>query len=118
MASHFSRFGKKCSGHHDDCWDKFEECKREHNERCDCCCVQGIRDELKKLVNHTVRIDTEGHSYAGIVTSVSCDVVKLAAIPGSHPAIVSLCKIEAIVLATTTVTAKLDLDGIDLANKA
>ncbi len=55
--------------------------KKEHEEQnkaCDCCCVQGIRDELRKLVNRSVRITTGSNNYAGTVSSVTCDVVKLA----------------------------------------
>ncbi|WP_433772167.1 hypothetical protein [Bacillus wiedmannii] len=118
MGSRFNNCRKKCTCKHDDCWDAFEECKKEQNEKCDNSCVQGIRDELKKLVNRTVQIQTEGRTYVGIVSSVTCDVVKLAAIPGSVAAIISLCKIVAIIPPVTTVTTDFDLNGIDLANKA
>lgn len=100
------------------CGNKNTKCNKcSSSTKCTCCCTQGLKDELTKLVNQTVRIDTGGHSYVGTVSSVSCDVVKLAAIPGSSAAIISLCKIEAIVPATTTVTAELDLDGITIANQ-
>ena len=91
--------------------------KRKKNEKCDSSCVQGIRDELKKLINKTVRINTEGRTYIGTVSSVTCDVVKLAAIPGSVAAIISLCKIEAILPPATTVTDEFDFNGVDVANK-
>ncbi|PFM61532.1 hypothetical protein COJ48_21230, partial [Bacillus cereus] len=63
-------------------------------------------------------INTEGRTYVGTVSSVACDVVKLAAIPGSVAAIISVCKIEAIIPPVTTVTAEFDLNGVDVANKA
>ncbi|MCU4989902.1 hypothetical protein OCF10_13270 [Bacillus cereus] len=91
---------KQCSCKQDDCWDVFEECKKEHEEQnkaCDCCCVQGIRDELRKLVNRSVRITTgSNNNYAGTVSSVTCDVVKLANSAGVVTVIISVCKIEAI----------------------
>lgn len=86
--------------------------------KCDNSCVQGIRDELKKLINRTVQINTEGRTYVGTVSSVSCDVVKLAAIPGSVAVIISICKIEAIFPPVTTITAEFDFNGVDVANKA
>ncbi len=92
--------------------------KKEQHEKCDNSCVQGIRDELKKLINRTVQINTEGRTYVGTVSSVSCDVVKLAAIPGSVGVIISICKIEAIFPPVTTVTAEFDFNGVDVANKA
>ncbi len=73
--------------------------KKEHEEQnkaCDCCCVQGIRDELRKLVNRSVRITTGTNNYAGTVSSVTCDVVKLANSAGVVTVIISVCKIEAI----------------------
>ncbi|CAM4187437.1 hypothetical protein CN575_03930 [Bacillus wiedmannii] len=117
MGSRFNNCRKKCTCKHDDCWDVFEECKKEQHEKCDSSCVQGIRDELKKLINKTVRINTEGRTYIGTVSSVTCDVVKLAAIPGSVAAIISLCKIEAILPPATTVADEFDFNGVDVANK-
>ncbi|AXO98552.1 hypothetical protein BCJMU51_2422 [Bacillus cereus] len=104
MGSRYSNSRKKCSCKQcsckqDDCWDVFEECKKEHEEQnkaCDCCCVQGIRDELRKLVNRSVRITTGTNNYAGTVSSVTCDVVKLANSAGVVTVIISVCKIEAI----------------------
>ncbi|GAB6550710.1 hypothetical protein AT258_18355 [Bacillus wiedmannii] len=118
MGSRFNNCKKKCNCKQDDCWDVFEECKKEQNEKCDDSCVQGIRDELKKLVNQTVQINTEGRTYVGTISSVSCDVVKLAAIPGAVGVIISICKIEAIFPPVTTVTAGFDFNGVDVANKA
>jgi hypothetical protein len=122
LGSRFNNCKKKCSCKQDDCWDVFEECKKEQEEqnaKCDCCCVQGIKDELKKLVNKTVLINTEGRTYVGTISSVTCDVVKLAAIPGSSAAIISICKIEAILpQTTTTVTVEFDFNNVDVANKA
>ncbi|HDR7795373.1 TPA: hypothetical protein QCY19_004048 [Bacillus luti] len=111
-----SNCNKKNSGKKDECWDAFEKCKEEQNANCDCCCVQGIKDELKKLVNQTVQINTGGRTYVGSVSAVTCDVVKLAAIPGSVGVIISLCEIEAIFPPTTTVTV--DFSNVDVANKA
>ena len=68
----------------------------EQNKACDCCCVQGIRDELRKLVNRSVRITTGSNNYAGTVSSVTCEVVKLANSAGVVTVIISVCKIEAI----------------------
>ncbi|GAB6429776.1 exosporium protein ExsK [Bacillus luti] len=99
MGYRYSNSKKKCTCKQDDCWDAFEECKKEQeeqNKKCDCCCVQGIKDELKKLVNRAVRINTESNEYAGTVTSVTCDVVKLTNSAGVVT-IISVCKIEAIV---------------------
>ncbi|CAM3918780.1 MULTISPECIES: exosporium protein ExsK [Bacillus cereus group] len=99
MGYRYSNSKKKCTCKQDDCWDAFEECKKEHeeqNKKCDCCCVQGIRDELKKLVNRAARITTVGNNYEGTVYSVTCDVVKLANSAGVVTVIISVCNIEAI----------------------
>ena len=56
---------------------KYSKSVKEQHEKCDNSCVQGIRDELKKLINRTVQINTEGRTYVGTVSSVSCDVVRL-----------------------------------------
>ncbi|HDR6268796.1 MULTISPECIES: exosporium protein ExsK [Bacillus cereus group] len=104
MGSRFNNCKKKCRCKQDDCWDAFEECKKEHeeqNKKCDCCCVQGIRDELKKLVHSAVRITTTGNNFEGTVSSVTCDVVRLANSAGVVTVIVSVCKIEAIELLLT-----------------
>ncbi|MGE6599185.1 hypothetical protein [Bacillus proteolyticus] len=118
MGSRFNNCKKKCTCKQDDCWEIFEECNKEKHEKCDNSCVQGIRDELKKLINRTVQINREGRTYVGTVSSVSCDVVKLTAIPGSVGVIISICKIEAIFPPVTTVTAEFDFNGVDVANKA
>ncbi|PGL50834.1 hypothetical protein CN926_31345, partial [Bacillus thuringiensis] len=47
MGSRFNNCKKKCTCKQDDCWEVFEECKKEQHEKCDNSCVQGIRDELK-----------------------------------------------------------------------
>ncbi|EOQ04472.1 hypothetical protein [Bacillus cereus] len=105
-----------CSGC-DECWEQFEECEKEKNEQCDCCCVQGIKDELNKLINQTVRIDTQTRSYVGVVTSVTCDVVRLGASTGTIATVLSVCKIETIIPASTTVVTGINLDDTDIANK-
>lgn len=51
---------------------------------------------LRKLVNRSVRITTGTNNYAGTVSSVTCDVVKLANSAGVVTVIISVCKIEAI----------------------
>ncbi|MBL2480624.1 exosporium protein ExsK, partial [Klebsiella pneumoniae] len=47
-------------------------------------------------VNRSVRITTGTNNYAGTVSSVTCDVVKLANSAGVVTVIISVCKIEAI----------------------
>lgn len=86
------------------------------NEMCDNCCVQGIKKELDNLINQTVRIDTPTRSYVGIIHLVDCDVVSLEPSTDTVATIISICKIEAIIPATTTVITDFDLDDID--NKA
>ncbi|MGY1423854.1 hypothetical protein [Bacillus cereus] len=106
-----------CSGC-DECWNQYEECKNQQNQNCDCCCVQGIKDTLVALKSQTVRIDTRGRSYVGIISSVDCDVVRLGASAGTVATVISICQIEAIIPAATTpvVAPEFSLDGI--ANKA
>ncbi|MGU3438785.1 hypothetical protein ACLBXI_01540 [Bacillus cereus] len=105
-----------CSGC-DECWNQYEECKNQQNQSCDCCCEQGIKDALTSLKNQTVRIDTQGRSYVGVVSSVNCDVVQLGASTGTTATIISICKIEAVIPATTTVVTGINLDDTELANK-
>ncbi|MCQ6343977.1 hypothetical protein NPM06_31395 [Bacillus cereus] len=116
--SKLGRQNKKCSSNDADCYDQYEECMNNQNAACDCCCVQGIKDELSTLRNQTVRIDTQTRSYVGVVNAVTCDVVRLGPSVGTIATIISICKIEAIVPATVTpvVTAEFNLD--DVANKA
>ncbi|MGH1288751.1 hypothetical protein [Bacillus toyonensis] len=106
-----------CSGC-DECWNQYEECKNQQNQSCDGCCVRGIKNVLTSLKNQTVQIDTKGRSYVGIVSSVNCDVVQLDASTGTTATILSICQIEAIIPAASTlvVTADFNLDRI--ANKA
>ncbi|EOO30364.1 hypothetical protein IIU_05110 [Bacillus cereus VD133] len=105
-----------CSGC-DECREQYEECKNQQNQTCDCCCVQGIKDELSSLINQIVRIDTETRSYVGVVTSVTCDVIRLGASAGTVATIISICKIEAVIPATTTVVNGINLDDTEIANK-
>lgn len=106
-----------CSGC-DECWNQYEECKKQQNQSCDGCCVQGIKNVLTSLKNQTVQIDTQGRSYVGVVSTVNCDVVQLGASTGTIATIISICQIEAIIPATATpvVTADFNLDHV--ANKA
>ncbi|MBW3492080.1 hypothetical protein [Bacillus sp. FDAARGOS_1420] len=101
-----------------ECDKQLEECLNSQNEACDSCCVQNIKEELCNLKNQTVRIDTQTRSYVGIINSVDCDIVSLGAITGTVATIISICKIEAIVPATTTVKAEFNLGDTDIANKA
>ncbi|MGN4670053.1 hypothetical protein ACTFRP_31630 [Bacillus cereus group sp. MYBK234-1] len=86
------------------------------NEMYDNYCVQGIKKELDNLIKQTVRVDTPTRSYVGIINSVDCNVVSLEPSTGTVATIISICKIEAIIPATTTVINDFDLGDID--NKA
>ena len=65
--------------------------------------MQGIKKELNNLINQMIRIDTSIRSYVGIINSIDCDVVSLETSTDTVATIISICKIEAIVPATTTV---------------
>ncbi|MCR6850441.1 hypothetical protein [Bacillus sp. IBL03825] len=120
MGYKYSKSGKKnsnCSCGSNECWNQYEKCINSQNEVCDSCCVQGIKEELYNLRNQTVRIDTQSRSYVGIIISVDCDVVRLEPSTNTVATIISICKIEAIVQATTIVTTEFNLSDTDIANK-
>ena len=89
---------KQCSGKQDDCWDVFEECKKNMKSKIRHVTVAVYKEleMVRKLVNRSVRITTGSNNYAGTVSSVTCDVVKLANSAGVVTVIISVCKIEAI----------------------
>lgn len=116
--SKLGRKNEKCSSNDTDCYNQYEECMNNQNVACDCCCIQGIKDEISSLRNQTVRIETQTRSYVGVVTAVTCDVVRLGPSTGTVATVISICKIEAVVSATVTpvVISEFNLD--DVANKA
>lgn len=108
----------KCSNTSNDCLDQYKECVNNQNKTCDCCCVQGIKNTLQALKNQTVRIDTQTRSYVGVISSVTCDIVSLGASTGTVGTTISICKIEAIIPAVTTITTEFNLGDTPIANKA
>jgi len=88
-------------------WDDDDCCKndhKDHKEKCDCCCVPGIREQLERLIGRNVVIVTDaGVPITGVLSSVDCDcdvatvafapVVAIAGIT-SIPTTVSLCEIN------------------------
>ncbi|WP_200875235.1 hypothetical protein [Bacillus gaemokensis] len=92
---------KRCDDKHhhdDDCWKKFHECKKDRNEKCDCCCTTGIFQALRSLRGRTVAIAIRGVtvSVIGIVESVNCDVVTLRGAGTARPLTLSICEIIAV----------------------
>ncbi|WP_410982578.1 hypothetical protein [Bacillus cereus] len=90
--------------HDDDCWKEFKECKKDRNEKCDCCCTTGIFRRLRELRGRNVSLLLKGTTVivTGVVESVNCDVVGIRV--GTTLITVSLCEIIAIAATTTTAT--------------
>jgi hypothetical protein len=74
-----------------------------HNDNCDCCCVEGIKDQLKDARKSEVLIYlTNDRTVRGFVKKVNCDVVVLESVTDpvlpkfdADYAVVSLCEITA-----------------------
>ncbi|EOW9527199.1 hypothetical protein ACO11K_000806 [Bacillus cytotoxicus] len=93
----------KCSGRNggyyghdcDDCWKKFEECKKESNQKCDCCCTTGIVRKLRALRGTAVAVaitTSSGQVIEGTVESVDCHTADIVA--AGERVTVSVCEIE------------------------
>lgn len=93
-----SKKHSKCWDHKgDECWKEFKECKKDHKEKCDCCCTTGIFQTLRALRGRAVIIGVRG--LAGIITgtvvSVNCDVVTLT-VEENATLTLSICDIFAV----------------------
>lgn len=89
----------KCWDDNDDCLKKFKECKKDHNEKCDCCCTTGIFRKLRELRDsfNLVTLILRGTKIeiVGVVESVNCDTVTIRT-GRTTRSTVSLCEIIAV----------------------
>ncbi|WP_208326619.1 hypothetical protein [Bacillus albus] len=111
---------KDWDDHDDDCWEDFEDCKKDRNEKCDCCCTTGIFQALRALRNRNVAIAIRGItiSVIGIVESVNCDVVTLRGAGTAPPLTLSICEIIAVreLIVTVSETTAENLNVFDINN--
>ncbi|HEK9102603.1 hypothetical protein KFD70_22595 [Bacillus pfraonensis] len=115
-----SKRRSKCwNDHDDDCWKEFKECKKDRNEKCDCCCTTGIFQTLRALRGRTVVIALRGvlTTITGTVVSVNCDVVTLTiAGPPVATLTLSLCEIIAVLEVPPTPAAEVPAEFRNLLN--
>ncbi|MBC6973450.1 hypothetical protein H9I32_14085 [Bacillus sp. Xin] len=91
------RHSKCWDDHDDDCWKEFKKCKKDQNEKCDCCCTTGLVKRLRALIGTgvVVTITTKsGAIVTGTVAAVSCDTVDVVAAATTTRTTVSVCEIE------------------------
>lgn len=82
-------------------YDK-DDCGCKKSDDCDCCCVEGIKDQLRDARKREVLIRLKsGDTVRGEVKKVNCDVVVLKDVTSPVTgfsvdyAVVSLCEIAA-----------------------